>query len=337
MSIKKVAELAGVSIATVSRSFSHPELLKKETLEKVEQARKALQYHPNSLAQNFRRGKSNIIVVIIDNIGDPIYERFTQTISQIATPKGYDVLIKETHHQALNTRYYRDILNSKQADGLIVMIDPPEMNSKTQALFDELPIVFVRNDIESKTDRHIGLNNFEAAKSATEHLIELGHKAIAYITLDIDNIAYIHRERGFIEAVAHSGIKSPHITRLSDRCDINSANLLDELLTTAPTAIFCANDDIAIDVLAYLRTQNIDVPQEISIIGFNNNRYSTKTSPPLTTVEFPLDNIAQYAIENLCAIIENNSPPLTLDDNVINTERFDHRLVIRSSTSSAIE
>lgn len=336
MSIKKVAELAGVSIATVSRSFSHPELLKKETLEKVEQARKTLQYHPNSLAQNFRRGKSNIIVVIIDNIGDPIYERFTQTISKIATPKGYDVLIKETHYQPLSTRYYRDILSSKQADGLIVMIDPPEMNSKTQALFDELPIVFVRNDIESKTDRHIGLNNFEAAKSATEHLIELGHKTIAYITLDIDNVAYTHRERGFIEAITDSGLEAPHITRLDNRCDIAHSNL-DTLLTTTPTAIFCANDDIAIDVLAYLRTKSIDVPQDISVIGFNNIRYSTKTSPPLTTVEFPLDNIAQYAIENLCAIIDDNAPPLNPNDSSINTDRFDHRLVIRSSTSSAIE
>lgn len=333
MSIKKVAAMAGVSIATVSRSFSHPELLKKETLEKVERARKELQYHPNSLAQNFRRGKSSVIVVIIENIGDPVYESFTQTISRIAQSKGYDILIKETNFKTLGVKYYRDILSGKQADGLIVIVDPPKMNNKNQSLFDELPIIFISNHGESSGCRQIGLDNYAAAQTATQHLIDLGHQSIACITLDTDNSAYNNREEGFVETITTAKLPLPLLISIDKQHQcINNA--VSTILDHRPsvTAIFCTDDDIAIDVLAILKEKGINVPEDMSIVGFNNIRYATKTSPPLTTIEYPLSDIAQCAINNLCNLIDNNFS-VGIDENN-NKNLFFHELIVRSSTTT---
>jgi LacI family repressor for deo operon, udp, cdd, tsx, nupC, and nupG len=332
MSIKKVAAMAGVSIATVSRSFSHPELLKKETLEKVERARTALQYYPNSLAQNFRRGKSGVIIVIIENIGDPVYEKFTRTISRIAQSKGYDILIKETNFKTLGIKYYRDILSSKQADGLIVIVDPPKMNNKNQSLFDELPIIFISNNGESASYRQIGLDNYAAAQTAAQHLIDLGHKNMACITLDTENSAYVNREKGFTETLMASNRIAPVVIKI-DQKQQSPDDAVNDILTQHPTvtAIFCTNDDIAIDVLAKLKQENVNVPNKISVIGFNNIRYSTKTNPPLTTIEYPLSDIAQCAIKTLCSIIDNTFS-VDIDENS-NKNLFFHQLIVRSSTT----
>jgi LacI family repressor for deo operon, udp, cdd, tsx, nupC, and nupG len=333
MSIKKVAAMAGVSIATVSRSFSHPELLKKETLEKVERARTALQYYPNSLAQNFRRGKSSVIIVIIENIGDPVYETFTQTISRIAQSKGYEILIKETNFKSLGIKYYRDILSSKQADGLIVIVDPPKMNMKNQSLFDELPIIFISNNGDSANHRQIGLDNHTAAQTATQHLVDLGHSNIACITLDTDNSAYTNREKGFTETITAANIAKPVVIKVDNKHQALE-NAVTHLLAQHPaiTAIFCTNDDIAIDVLTLLKQEGIHVPNEISVVGFNNIRYATKTTPPLTTIEYPLSDIAQCAIKNLCAIIDNTTAMDNDENN--NKNLFYHQLIVRSSTTT---
>jgi LacI family repressor for deo operon, udp, cdd, tsx, nupC, and nupG len=333
MSIKKVAAMAGVSIATVSRCFSHPQLLKQETLEKVEKASEALHYRPNSLAQNFRRGRSGVIVIIIDNIGDPIYESFTQTITHTAQSKGYEILIKETNHKPLTIKYYRDILASKQADGLIVMVDPPKMNTKNQLLFDDLPIIFIKNENQTQTHRHIKLDNSKAAQTATQHLIDLGHKNIAYITPNMNSTAYIRREEGFQQTVDRANFDKPLVIDLS-YCQQTPQEAIMHILSTAPqtTAVFCANDDIAMDVLATLKEENIHVPRELSVIGFNNIRYSAKTTPPLTTIEYPLNDIAQYAIEHLCLIID--TPPSSTLNATLTKATFHHRLIERSSTAT---
>ena len=142
MSIKKVAEIAGVSIATVSRFFSKPKLLKEDTYKKVERAVNAINYKPSTLAQNFRRGKSGLIVVVVYRIGNPIYENFTHAITATAQTRGYDVLIKESNQTPVTVKYYQDMLNSKQADGLIVMTDLPKTNHQSREILKNLPHTF---------------------------------------------------------------------------------------------------------------------------------------------------------------------------------------------------
>ncbi len=339
MSIKSVAKMAGVSIATVSRYFNKPDLLKKQTRDKVEKAIAALNYQPNTLAQNFRRGKSGLIVIVVYNIGNPLYENFTQAITPIAQSKGYDILIKETNRKNLDIKYYQDMLSSKQADGLIVMIDLPKLDGKTHFMLANLPIVFIKEERPANDDlpHYIGFDNYEAAETAAEHLINLGHKNIVCISSEENNTACLNRQSGFIFAIQKAKLLHERVITVRDNAEAIE-EVVNSILQMEPkiTAIFCTRDDLAIEVLSVLKQMNIEVPKRISVIGFNNIRYAAKTHPPLTTIEQPFAEITQQAIKVLCEKIENLPQTNDTEDIQNSTSTFNHRLIIRSSTASPL-
>lgn len=332
MSIKKVADIAGVSIATVSRYFNNPGMVKKETLDKVEDAIKAINYQPNTLAKNFRRGRSGIIVVVVHNIGDPLYENLIKTITHTAQAKGYDILIKETGHNHLPLEYYRDMLSSKQVDGLIVMVDLPQMDADSLNALEDLPIVLVKGEEESVdgTDDQIGFDNYSAGVTAAQHLMDLGHRNIASLNKNGKDTAYLKREAGFIDTLKAAQLFNPnYIFDIPTTHTTNNETIVQLLnLSPRPTAIFCLDDDLAIDTLFIAKQRGICIPDELSIIGFNNIRYSFNTAPPLTTIEQPIAEIAQHSIEVLCAKIDGlaSRPP--------KKQSFKHKLIVRSSTTT---
>lgn len=337
MSIKKVAEIAGVSIATVSRYFSNPNLLKNDTYESVRRAVNQVNYKPNTLAQNFRRGKSDLIVVVVDNIGNPIYENFTHIISQIAQSNGYDVFIKESNDTHPTIKYYQDMLDSKQADGIILMADLPHIHNDAKDIIDSLPIIFIdsnHNKAQENAHSHISLNNYRAAHHATEHLLNLGHKHIVCVSPEDINSTYIHRISGYKSAIEAAGLKTQHVMYASHNPS-NIEKLVERVLYASPpiTAIFCTDDNIAIDVLPLLKQQRCKVPDDISIIGFNNIRYTASTTPPLSTVELPLSGVATLAIQQLCAKI--NLANKGSDKKALTAvASLEHQLILRESTST---
>ncbi|MGS2716749.1 LacI family DNA-binding transcriptional regulator [Eionea flava] len=337
MSIKKVAEIAGVSIATVSRYFSKPDLLKNDTYENVKRAVNQINYKPNTLAQNFRRGKSGLIVVVVDNIGNPIYENFTHIITHIAQSSGYDVFIKESSSTHLTIKYYQDMLDSKQADGIILMTDLPHIHQASRSIIDELPIIFIDSSNSTIPDTpysHINLDNYQAAQSATQHLLTLGHENITCVTPEDVNSTYIHRVGGYKAAIESAGLKTQQVL-YACQSPSNIEKLVERVLYASPavTALFCTDDDIAIDILPLLKQQGRIVPDDISVIGFNNIRYSARTSPPLSTVELPLADIATQAIQQLCAKIDT-SYQSTNDDYSEISSPLKHQLILRESTAS---
>jgi len=338
MSIKKVAKSAGVSIATVSRFFSKPNLLKKETYEKVKKAVDAVNYKPNTLAQNFRRGKSGLIIVVVYNIGNPVYENFTHIITRIAQTKGYDVLIKESSKTHFTVKYYQDMLNSKQADGLIVMTDLPHTHHKSKEALDSLPIVFIdggNNTNDNSLPQYIGLDNYEASMSATNYLLSLGHKHIVCISPEELNNAYVQRIKGYTAAIERMQLKTSSVLYTRQKPN-NLESLLEHVISVSPpfTAIFCTDDDIAIDIIPLLKSQGQKVPEHISVMGFNNIRYAAKTSPPLTTVELPLADVAFQAIQLLCTIIDPFCQPNDGDNTSIRNTPLKHQLILRATTST---
>ncbi len=333
MSIKKVAEMAGVSIATVSRYLNNPDMVKPQTLNRVEDAINALNYQPNTLAQNFRRGKSGLIVVVVYNIGDPLYEHFTRTVTQSAKLKNYDVLIKEAGPRNTPLKIYQDMLNSKQVDGMIVMVDLPNSADELTTTLQNLPIVYIKGEtLDNRHDQCIGIDNYQAARTAMEHLLDLGHQNIACLSPSGKNIAHHHRRMGCTRFLEEQNLDASRIFSITkDEHSLEKA--LDDILhqpSQAITAIFCTDDDIAIDVLPLLRERKVQVPQDMSIIGFNNIRYASKTFPPLTTIELPLHAVAQHAFEILYNILESDKP-----SHPAKRILFSHQLIIRSSTMTA--
>ena len=339
MSIKQVAAIAGVSIATVSRYFNSPTQVKKETQEKVEKAIQAINYQPNTLAQNFRRGKSGIIIVVIHNIGNPIYEHLTQHITLTAQKNGYDILVKETNSNKLPLAYYRDMLSSKQADGLIVMVDLPKMTPQHRATLENLPIILIKGESLSPSLHcpNIGFDNYEAGETAAQHLIDLGHQHIACISAKDENIAYLRRQEGFLNRLQKENLFKNNTLYPTCATQLTLKEAMHCIIESSPrfTALFCVDDNLAIDALSIAQNKGINVPDQLSILGFNNIRYAASTTPPLSTIEQPTENIAQYSIEALCAKINgfDNEEAHHIYTKNHSRKKFSHRLITRASTA----
>ena len=350
MSIKKVADIAGVSIATVSRFINNPNKVKEETRHKVEEAIRQIQYRPNSLAQNFRRGQCGLIVVIVRHIGDPMYHCLTNSISQVAHNNGYDVFIKEVQDKNLSLEQYQNMVDSKQADGFITLVGLPQSDKHDAARLKKLPLVLAGEPSPTDTTvalSTISINNYKAATDATEHLLSLGHQHIVFMTHAGESITHIKRKEGFLGAIAkrNSSTSTLHGDVNNEQNDshytdsiIHIDNLpssmekaIQQLAQFNPrtTALVCVDDDIAIEALTAAKKQGLKIPQDLSIIGFNNIRYAEKTDPPLTTIGQPMSDIGEHAMATLHQMIKNKQQNQTNNTSNIVLE---HRVIIRSST-----
>jgi len=330
MSIKKVASIAGVSIATVSRFFNSPDKVSQSTREKVSRAIEQIDYSPNTLAQNLRRGKTGLIIAVVDKLSSPFYSAVIDHLSTYANDKGYTLLSQQTQaDKPLSLEDYDHMVRSKQADGFILLTNFPEQQYKTR--LEKKPAIVLACEVPEKSHNNervsVGIDDFKAAYEATEYLIEQGHKKIAFIESCRSTTAAKQRHLGYLAAtkIHRSQPSSSQLQAL------NSHNFLHEKLdylfaqADRPTALFCVDDEVAIKALHYLKKKSLRVPEDISLMGFNNSPYSALTDPPLTTVEAPAKDIAASAFDCLLTLMdENQTPPFH--------RIIEHKLIERDST-----
>jgi len=328
MSIKKVANIAGVSIATVSRFFNNPSKVSETTREKVADAIEQINYSPNALAQNLRRGKTGLVIAVVNKLSSPFYCNVIDHLSTYASSKGYTLLSQQTcKHNTPTLEDYEHRVRSKQADGFILFTNFPEQ--KHPINIENKPAIVLACEAPEKAQSNnrvsVGIDDFKAAYEATEYLINLGHSTIAFIHCGQDSTAIKQRLMGYLAASKTHDIQLPeellnHLNQdfcLEEKIDFITSQ------KTSPTALFCADDDIAIKTLHYLKTQSINVPRDISLIGFNNSPYSALTDPPLTTIEAPAEAIAARAFDCLTSLMnaeENTHYPTTLEHTLIERE-----------------
>lgn len=331
VSIKEVAKLAGVSIATVSRTINNKNRVNEETRTRVREAIAATGYSPNTLAQNFRRGRTNFILVVLPSIGDPFFAGVVKGIQSIAQQKGYSVLFTETKASADE---FTNLLVSKQADGLILLATMPpsgiELVNKDR--HKGLPIVVACEAIHPEM-RHlpsVHIDNVAAAKEATRFLITHGHERIAFITGTHTSLLTKDREAGYRAAMKAAKLAIEDGWILEGKLTIEGAVKATRGLlhhSHRPTAILCANDDMAIGALHEIRSAGLRVPEDISVIGFDDIRYSQAVFPPLTTVRQPAEEIGEKAMYRILHAIEDDVA-LTAEPELV-----PHELVIRRSVA----
>ena len=330
MSIKKVASVAGVSIATVSRFFNSPNQVSKQTRKKVEEAIKRLDYRPNTLAQNLRRGKTGLIIVVIPKISSPLYESIIKQLNKTAKENDYHILVKEAEFNSLPLDYYQQMIHCKQADGFVLLVGLSDQNKdKTD---NNTPVVLACEPHHFRAGSpHLpcmAIDYQNAAEEATQYLIHLGHTNIAFIAHNYQTLTISEQQSGFQSAMTNANLS------LSGRLiDENESNLkiqqkLKKLLQVEPklTAILCSDDETAIELLHYIKTIGLKVPEDISVMGFNNVGLTETSDPPLTTVNQPMVDIGREAINALLLLIDRKplSPQL---------KNFKHAIVVRNSTS----
>jgi LacI family repressor for deo operon, udp, cdd, tsx, nupC, and nupG len=326
-SITDVAKLAGVSIATVSRYLSDPEAIRDKNRSKVEAAIAETGYAPNTLAQNFRRGRTGIIMVVLPEVGDPFFSEVMHGIAEVAAEQHYSILVKETETNTLSLDEYSHIVLSRQADGIILLASicplPPPRARPSGARKAPIVLGFENVGADFAGVPGVRIDNMAAGREATEHLIQLGHNRIGFITGSASSLLTADRERGYQAAMEDVGIPVAEGWIVEGNLSLeDSRRATRDLLQhpQPPTAIFCANDEMAMGCLHEIRASGLTVPDDISVVGFDDIRYAAVTEPPLTTIAQPARKIGERAT-------------VAGEDMGSDVEIIPHRLVVRGSTA----
>ncbi len=336
VSIKEVAKLAGVSIATVSRCINNPEKVREQTRGRVNAAILETGYSPNTLAQSFRRGRTNRVMVVLPTIGDPFFTSVMHGIQRAAKAKGYSVIIVDTQLNTMTADEVGAMLVSKQTDGIILLASTSPFGTEILSARSRrrLPIVIGCETIAPELGGlpSVHIDNVAAAKEATNYLIGRGHARVAMICGQKSSLLTRDRELGFREAMKEAGLPIEDGWVVEGDMSLAGAIRATRTLLNGvnrPTAIFCANDEMAIGCVHGIKAAGLTVPGDISVMGFDDIRYAEVMDPPLTTIAQPTEEIGERAMFRLCREIEEREP---LSD--ARPEIVPHKLIVRRSVAA---
>jgi LacI family transcriptional regulator len=329
--LRDVAKRAGVHPATASRVLNPAtrHRISDPTVRRVEKAVEELAYQANSMARGLRTRQSFTVGVVIPDLTNPIFPPVIRGIEDYLHPLGYTALLTNTDSEPEREIRGLDALSARQVDGFIVTASDSTLEV-VKAMIDEgVPIVLINRSIEGVQGFAVTPADRSGAESAVQHLISLGHRSIAHVGGPQALSPGQERYRGYRDAVHDAGIKRPE--RLAAFADAFQRGAgvapMNELLARgAPfTAVFAANDLLALDCIETLRAAGYECPRDVSVIGFNDMPFADSVTPALTTIRFSHYEIGRQAAELLIGqITGDDTTPRTL---VLSTE-----LVVRDST-----
>ena len=299
--IRDVARAAGVSIATVSRVFNNNSLVNSETAGRVLQVAADLDYWPNSAAQGLATRSTRTLGVLLPDIFGEFFSDLIQGMDRQARLNDFQILLSSSHSSS------DDVLASTRAmlgriDGLIMMAPDEESIHTVERVRRRIPVVLLSPRTNFDCCHSIGLDNFGGAKAAVEHLISLGHERIAFMSGPRGNVDAEDRLRGFHEAFVATG-RDPDRAMVieGDFREITGFEAASTLLALdpRPTAVFTANDSMAIGLLGALNRAGVRVPEDMAVVGFDNVAIAGFLNPSLTTVHVDARGMGARAVELL--------------------------------------
>lgn len=328
--IKDIAAVAGVSIATVSHAFRNPGRVSDATREKVLAAAAAAGYSPNKLAASLRTSRSGNIVVIIPDVADNHNAEIIRAIEKVALSRGYSVLLGDSQGSEKRERQFAAMVSSGQADGIILMSHrlPFDVGKGGLAPGNLPPIVNGCEFTGQEGIPYVAIDDIQGAMDATRHLIDYGHKDIAVITGSMNTTSSRDRLEGFRGAMSQAGLQpNEDLIAYSDYSLRGGEIAIETLLIqkNRPTAIFCFSDEIALGCMYALRRHHFKVPDDISVIGFDDISIASYVAPPLTTIAQPAEEIGIACATILLDLIDGIKPDKL-------RQLLPHKLIVREST-----
>lgn len=326
--IREVAHLVGVSATTVSHVINETRYVSPEVRERVQQAIDQLGYRPNALARSLRRGETLTLGLILPDSTNPFFSQVGHAIETAAFHQGYNVILCNTEGDLEKEAVYTDVLCKKQIDGIIFISTGDQPDTLQDLLRQRIPVVVVDRDLlESETDAVL-IDNLTGGYQATRHLIENGHQRIACITGPSYITPSAQRLAGYRQAAAEANLSIPEsFIILGDFHPDSGYEATRKLLERSlpPTAIFACNDMMAMGAIRAATEQGLRIPDNLSLVGFDDIELASFVTPPLTTISQPKDQIGQLAVQFLVERI--NEPALSPRREVLPTS-----LIIRQST-----
>lgn len=331
ITIYDIAKALDISPATVSRGLKDHPGIRKDTKKKILEAARQMGYQHNTFARNLRIKKTNTIGVIIPRLNSYFMSTVIAGMEKIANERGYMLLISQTQESAKKEIASVNTMFNSRVDGLLVSLafDTENIEHFDAMLKKEIPIIFFDRVAEHTKCTSIVINNIKAGYDATMHLIDQGCKRIVYVGGSLKRNVYADRLKGYKQAHAERGVAvDPALTiinTLSEQAGSEAAQQIMQM-NPLPDGIFTANDTSAVAIIRELKFAGISVPDQIAVVGFNNDPISWVIEPNLTTIHYPGQEMGEIAATTLINTI-NNLPSANL-----NTLVLRHSLIIRQSS-----
>ena len=303
VTMKHIAERAGVSVPTVSRALVGSDRVAAITRMRVEEAASALGYKLNQRARSLRTQRTMLVVAVVPDIGNTFFSYVLAGIEQEAVRLGYSVLIGNVANDPRRAKRYGDHLLAGTADGVILLTGQlPEPNWAERMKAAHLPIVALCERIVGHDLTTVAIDDRKAARQVTEHLLALGHRTIGHVTAPTGTVLANDRRTGFTDALAAAGL-NPDVSLIAegDFTIDGGFRAFDQIYARHPdiTAVFCANDETAMGVINAMRVRALEAPGDIAVAGFDGLEFGAAFYPPITTVAQPRLDLGATAMRLL--------------------------------------
>ncbi|MBB3108917.1 LacI family transcriptional regulator [Paenibacillus phyllosphaerae] len=332
--IVDVARRAKVSVATVSRVLNRSEQVSEKTKQRVLKAIAEMNYTPNAMAKNLRSKRTMTLGIVVSDIEVSYYAEIIKGVENMANSLDYKIIICDAQNKQERELEYVSLLQNRTVDGMIFVT--PYMTSKELIAVAEegYSIAVIGRYIEHESIPCAFTDNVKIAKDVVNHLLEQGHERIAFLSGYADAIDSYERLEGYMKALRDAGL--PFIPDLIDNGDFNESGGFRSFLrlrekNDAFTAVFAANDEMALGVYKACRELSIQIPSELAVVGVDNIRLTKYVTPKLSTVEQPKYTMGALLTEKLIDQMNHNE---FSDRRVF---KVDSKLLVRESSSYAIE
>lgn len=335
-----VARLAGVAISTVSRALANPGRVNEKTRAKIDAAAKQLGYTPNAMARGLRIGRSSIIMIILPG---SLYYGVSQVIPQVLqginrslSQYGYHLMIANLDRDEMSERHILDLAFSGTVRGAIILSSELPVDGSRSLADSALPIVSLLFDMSHAALPSVVTNDRQAVREATKELIDLGHRRFLYLAGPAGNYHDKERYLGVVEALNEAGLSEKAVVRSGGALDYQfgfqiGVEAADDFakLPSKPTAVIATSDDMAISFMSRIQRRGWRIPTDLSIVSFDGSPVCEYSAPPLSTIEQPVEEMGQIAVDMLMERIDAS------DKGIATRHVIPSKLIRRESFASA--
>lgn len=302
MDMRDIAKIAGVSSATVSRVINGLNTVRPETAERVRRVIDELKFVPNGSATTLKYGRSHTYGLIIPDITNPFFPEFIQAFESILADTNYNMLVATTEWRSLRMQRTIHRMLVSKVEGIVLLASEIETGPIEAVINSRVPLVTMDRRLVGPGLSDVCIDSTSGMSEAVEHLVKLGHRKIGYIGGSDGPTISDHRLHSFLLAMGGAGLPSdPQFLRVGNYRISGGESAMAELLslTNRPTAIIAANDLTAIGALRVIRDRGYSVPEDFSIVGFDDIEFSNAVCPALTTLRLPRREVAKACVHAL--------------------------------------
>ncbi len=308
VTIKDVARAAGVSYSTVSRSLSGSPEISEKTRNRILQLCREMNYTANAVARSMVMKSTKLLGLIVTDISNPFMSELAYHIDGQARARGYNIVLCNSLRSLDQERALFELMISRKVDGVILLPAESESYHTLAALLPRIPTIFVGENLRDAPESFVTVDNYRGAYMGVEYLYQLGHRRILYFGRRKGSTTHQLRAEGYQAACREMNLTPRYMNNTFSATSIRNGYLLAQQLFSHPleeTAVFAATDTNALGILQAAEEKGIRIPEDLSLLGFDNIRDSGLPRIGLTTIEQPKKLLASMAVESLLDKIEN--------------------------------